>query len=215
MYPWIPPRLHLGAFVVGQVALERLPLLARFVVILLQPFPDLLGFLLQRFHVLLFLGLGFHAGFAGVHLPMPPDDLSDNFLHLLFLMLQLLFGPAPFLRGVRRHLAAIHREHLFTDQPHRITDHQHFQKEMDYLPVQAGNKSGDGGEVGPGVSRQRHEDNFLVAALGDLPAGSNPSGLGIQNDLQQDGWIIRAGAPVSSLLYRPSNIERSISWSMR
>src|SRR6185295_6564325 len=86
----------------------------------------------------------------------------------------------------------------------------HFQKERDDLPVQAGNKIGDGGEVGPGVGRQRHEDNILLAALRDLPAGSNPSGVGIQNDLQQDGWIISRRTEliivVASLEYRQVNL---------
>ena len=49
--------------------------------------------------------------------------------------------------------------------------------------------------MGTGIERQRHEDDVLPAALLD-PAGDNAPGVGVEDDLQQNGGIVGRGADV-------------------
>ena len=176
--------LHRGAFVVSNVALPgAVPTAAGLVVVFSKPGSDLFDLGPEGFGVLFFLFYNGFVRFGLVHLAVTGDDLADGFFHLLFLMLQLFLGPAPLLGGVRGQLAAVHREHFLADQAHFVTDQKHFEEKLDRFLVIRGDEVSYGGEVRPGVCGEGHEDNIIVAAFGDLPAGGYSLGIGVEDDL--------------------------------
>ena len=65
---------------------------------------------------------------------------------------------------------------------------------MNDLLIHGGDKIGNGSEMWPGVGAQGHENDVLLARLGNPPAGNDPSGICKENDLQQDARII-GGSP--------------------
>ena len=85
---------------------------------------------------------------------------------------------------------------ILADQVKLVTDEEYFKEEIDDLGIEGGNEVGDGGEVGGGITGEGHEDDVLPAALLDFPAGGDAPGVGIEDDLQQDGGIIGGGAGV-------------------
>jgi hypothetical protein len=188
--------LHGGALVVGDVALYGLILLTRLVVMLFEPCPDLLDVLLEGGNILLFLSGHDFVLFRSVRLSMAGDDLPDDPLHLLFLSGKVILGTAPFLGGIGGELAAVDGKHLLADEVKLITDEEDFEKEVDDLLIQGGDEVGNGGEVGGRITREGHEDNVLLAALLYLPAGGDAPGIGVEDDLQEDGGVIGRGAGI-------------------
>jgi len=59
--------------------------------------------------------------------------------------------------------------------------------------------------VRPGVGGKGHEDDVLIAAISDLPAGGDPFGIGVENDLQEDAGIIGWGAGLIVLITEIEN----------
>ena len=115
-------------------------------------------------------------------------------LQLGRLFLEIRPGAAPFLAGVRRHLATVDGEHLLADQPQIVADQQHISEQVDDFLVHGGDEIGNGGEMGPGVGGQGHEDHILPAGLLDLPAGDNAPRVTIEHNLQKNPGIIGSGA---------------------
>ncbi len=120
--------LHLGTFIVGEITLNRFAALARLVLMVLQPLFDLLDPLSERVDILHFLHYRFCVALASVDLTVPLHELSEGLLHLLFLLPQVFRGPTPFLRGIRRQLAAVDSKHLLPDQPQLVADEQDVKK---------------------------------------------------------------------------------------
>jgi len=92
-----------------------------------------------------------------VALTVPVDDPFRHTLQLLPLLLQLAVSPAPLLGGIRRQLAAIHREVLLADQTQLRGVQQHIPKQPHDLAVELPDEARQRREVRPGVGRQRHE----------------------------------------------------------
>ena len=44
--------------------------------------------------------------------------------------------------------------------------------------------------MGPGIGGQSHENDVLIAAISDLPAGGDPLGVCVQDDLEQNPGIV-------------------------
>ena len=175
--------LHRGAFVVGDVALSGF-----------TPLPGLSSLSVSQFLIFFTFSrrvAAYCSSFSITALSVSDLSISrclvtisrDGFFHLFFFMRQVFLGPAPFLRGVRGELASVHGEHLFADQAHLVADEQHFEEELDCFLVLGGDEVGDGGEVRPGIGGQGHEDDVFVAAVSYLPAGSDPFGIGVEDDL--------------------------------
>ena len=188
--------LHRGALVVGDIALYGLIRLTRLVIVFFEPGPYLLDVLLQGGHILFFLSGDVFVLFCLVRLPMAGDDLPDNLLHLLFLFGKVFLGSAPFLRGVGGELDTVDGKHLLADEVHLVTDEEDFEKELDDLLIKGRDEVGNGGEVGGGIAGEGHEDDVLPTALLYLPAGGDAPGVGIEDDLEQDGGIIGGGAGI-------------------
>ena len=112
-------------------------------------------------------------------------------LKLISLFLEILPCAAPFLGGVRGHLAAVDGGHLLADQPQIVADQQHIPDLVDDLFVHGGDEIGNGGEMRPGASGQGHEDHVLPAGLLDLPAGDDAPRVGVEHNLQKNPGIIR------------------------
>lgn len=64
----------------------------------------------------------------------------------------------------------------------------------------AGNEVGNGGEMRTAVGRQRYEDHVRLADFGDASGGENALGIGEQDFLKQDAWIIGRRAAIVVLL---------------
>jgi hypothetical protein len=91
---------------------------------------------------------------------------------------------------VGRHFATVDGKHLPADQAQVITDKQYIPEQMDDLFIHGGNEFGNGGEMGPGISGQGHEDHVFMAGLFNLPAGDDVSGVSVEYNLEQDFGIV-------------------------
>lgn len=200
----MPTFLGLGAFVVGDLTLERLSGLSGLAVVIVQPVPDLPDVLLQGLDLLDFLLAVAVAGGQTdlIFLLVFFHHEADSLIHLLGFPAQLFPGAAPFLRCIGRQLAAIDGEYLAPDQSHLVADHQHFPEQWGDLLAHRGYETGDGGEVRVRVGGQRHENDVLDAAALDLPAGGDAAGIGIQHNLQQNCRIVGRGTGLVVPVFR-------------
>jgi len=117
---------------------------------------------------------------------VPLEQKVHGSVDLLSLLAQVLFGPAPFLGGIRGHLAAVDGEHLPPQKAHLAADQQDLTEQRGDLPGRAGDELGDGREVWTAVGRDRHEDHVLAAECLDLAAAGDAARVGQQHDLQQN-----------------------------
>lgn len=188
--------LHLGAVIVGDIALDSAAADALALVVVIKKSLDLFGSLGQ-FAALLFLP--FDDGFIQavlVGLAVLTEHAPHGLFHLELLFLEIGLGAAPLLTGVAGQLTAIDGEHLFADQSFRVTDHQHLKKQLFNLPMSGGNKVGDGGEVGLPVGGYGDKQDVLSAQLLDLATAGDAFGIGQQHDLQQNRRIIGRAATI-------------------
>jgi len=182
---------HLGALIVGDVALDFLAAAADPFFVLDQKVLDLAAGGLQRLDLLLFaLPPRRLRGLPTIFFAVPLEQKAHRPVDLLCFLPQVLFGPAPLLGSVRGHLAAVDGKHLPAQQAHFAADQQHLAEQGGDLLGRVRNEGGNGGEVGPAVGRERHEDHVLATECFDLAATGDPPRIGQQHDLQQNRRII-------------------------
>lgn len=171
--------LHLGAVVVGDVALDHVAAAAGLLFVVRQEFLDLVAGGQQRLDLLLLaLPDRFVSRPFFVLITVLLEHVAHRAIDLAGLLLQIGPGAAPLLRSVRGHLAAIDGEHFFADQPQLIADQQHLAKKRGDFLMAAGDEIGDGGEVRTAVGGNGHEDDILTAQRFDLAAAGETPGVG-------------------------------------
>lgn len=187
--------LHLGALGVGDVALDLLATSSPARIGFRQKALDLPrgGAQLPDLLLLPFDHLGILL--PPVVLTVPAEDSPHRTVDLAPLAVQLLMGAAPFLNGIGRELAAVHGEHLLTDQAQLITHENDLGEEVGDRLGRAGDEVSQGGEVGAGVGRQGPEGDVLPAQPLDAPAAGDAPRVGVDDDLEQQAGIV-GRAPV-------------------
>ncbi len=143
---------HLGALVVGEVALHFFAGVPQALLVLLEKPVDLVAGFEQGFDLLLFALADHRVIFAlAVFVPMLVQHVTHGPVDFSALLFQGLMGAAPLLGGVGGKLAAVDGEHLLADQPHFVTDQQHLMEEFADLFGGTADEVRDGREVRPGV----------------------------------------------------------------
>ena len=107
--------LHLGRFVVRDIALPRLAGFSWFIVVIFQPFPDFADPFLQVLDILLFPCNRLFLRLCPVVFPVGVENVVDSLFQLGCLSFELLFRAAPFLAGIRWQLAPVDGKHLPAD----------------------------------------------------------------------------------------------------
>ena len=85
-------------------------------------------------------------------------------------------------------------EHLAADESHPVADEQDFLEQRPDLGVQGADEGGEGGEVRSAVTRQGDEGDVLLADSFDVARTDDASAVGEEDDLEQHGRRVGAGA---------------------
>jgi hypothetical protein len=187
---------HLGRLVVGAVALADRALAALAVFGMgSQPLTESRGVRLQAGDALDFFLA--EVGFGGflVCFAMAFEHDAGSGFEFDGLVFEVGTGAALLLAGVARQFDVVDGEHLAPDQPLAVAQIEDLGEEAGDVVREAGNESGNRGEVGLGVARQGDEGDVVAAHALNATAGYDALAVGEQNDLQEHGGRIggRAG----------------------
>ena len=98
------------------------------------------------------------------------------------------------LAGVARQLDAVDGEHLAADQALPVTDEQDVAKQAADLGAQRADETSEGGEVRAAITGQGDEGDVFSAGPFDAATADDAPAVGEEDDLEQHGRRVGAGA---------------------
>ena len=177
---------HLGAVVVGAVALANFTFAALAVVGVggepLTEFGGLVPVAGEALGVLVGQ-VGFDR--EGVVGAVAFEHLLGGLFELGGVLLEVGAGTAPGLAGVAGEFDAVDGKHLAADEALPVTEPEDLAEDVGDGLVAAGDEGGEGCEVGCGVAREGDEGDVFPAGTLDRPGTDEAAAVGEQDDLEQ------------------------------
>ena len=124
------------------------------------------------------------------------EHLLGGLFELGGLLLEVGAGAAPGLAGVAGEFDAVDGEHLAADEALPVTEPEDLAEDVGDGLVPSGDEGGEGCEVGCGVAREGDEGDVFPAGALDRPGADDAAAVGEQDDFEQQGRWVGAGAGV-------------------
>jgi hypothetical protein len=188
---------HLGALVVGTIALAIPPLRAAPVVgVVLRPCPQFGGVAPLLLDASRFPGSDIRLRVTRVIASMSRQHRLRCGFELGRLALEVRAGPAPCFARVARELHAVDGEHLASDQSLTVAQVEDLRENVGDFIAEASDKGGDRRRMWGVIVGQRHEGNVFAAVTLEGAAADDAARVGERRDFKEHGRRIGRGAAV-------------------